>query len=103
MTEATILALVAIVGTVITALFKLLNDNTKALTALVEESRKGNVEAAKRNGHLGDQNIKITELIVNHEKDVHALVGEAVTKVIETVQNVKVQNVEQQHVETTTE
>lgn len=95
MTEATVLALVAIVGSVITALFKLLNDNTKAQNAtagamksLVEETRKGNEEAAERNGHLGEQNIQITELIATHT-----------TKTIEAIDGIKSQHVDQ-HVDT---
>jgi hypothetical protein len=56
-----ILALIAIVGTIVAGLFKLLNDNTKALIALVEETRTGNREAKERNGHLGEQNIQLGE------------------------------------------
>lgn len=53
-----------------------LNNNTKAnektalaMSKLVTETRKGNREAAERNGHLGEQNIKITELVANHTKE----------------------------------
>lgn len=56
------LALIAIVGTVITALFKLLNDNTKALQALVAETKDGNDKAEARNGHLGNQNVEIANI-----------------------------------------
>lgn len=45
--NAVALALIAIVGSVITALFKLLNNNTKAIKSLDEGSRE-------RNGHLGE-------------------------------------------------
>lgn len=74
------LALVAIVGSVITALFKLLNDNTKALKALavsndqrtrVEKANskkqiavleKTAKEAEQRNGHLGEQNLELAKI-----------------------------------------
>jgi hypothetical protein len=76
------LALIGIVGTVVAGLFKLLNDTIKANTKAVEKmaaetgkvaaeavlSRKvqerGFEEAKQRNGHLGEQNVQITELIV---------------------------------------
>lgn len=81
------LALVAIVGTVITGLFKLLNDNTKALYKLVHSSEKvaeatqrAAREAKQRNGHLGDQTIKIGEqnvqivkLLQTQNKDVSTI------------------------------
>lgn len=110
MTESTIiLSLIGIVGTVVTALFKLLNANTraqtestKAMQALVAETRKGNREAAQRNGHLGEQNIKITELIIEHEKDVDKKFNHAVSTVIEAVQNVKKQHVVEQTVDKST-
>lgn len=85
MTEATVLALVAIVGSVITALFKLLNDNTKALNALVTETKQGNIEAKERNGHLGEQNVQITELIAAHTE-----------KTIEAIDNLKTQHIDTQ-------
>lgn len=95
MTEATILALVAIVGSVITALFKLLADNTKAqaksaeaMSALVQETRKGNVEAAQRNGHLGEQNENITRLIVSHAEDSKLWADSAATKVVSELESV---------------
>jgi hypothetical protein len=72
MENATIIALISviaafvtIVGTVITTLFKLLSENTKVTSALVEETKTGNAEAKQRNGHLGEQNIQITELITS--------------------------------------
>lgn len=78
------LAAIGLTGTilaaVVTPLFKLLNANTAALNniaetnkELVKETRKGNKEAAQRNGHLGEQNIQITELISKHNKEVSAL------------------------------
>lgn len=68
------LAAIALVGTilglVVTPLFKLLNANTRATTALVNETRKGNEEAKQRNGHLGDQSLKLAKLITAQNKDV---------------------------------
>ena len=67
--DPTTLALIAIVGTVITALFKLLNDNTKALTKVAHSSdlvakatTKSAKEAKDRNGHLGEQNVQIAQI-----------------------------------------
>ena len=74
------LALIAIVATVITALFKLLADNTKAQSKMVEatqqvatETAKGNREAKQRNGHLGQQNVQITELITGQNRDIGSI------------------------------
>lgn len=79
-TSQTELALVAIVASVITALFKLLNDNTRALkglqkstearTEVERESSNKTIavlertanEAEQRNGHLGEQNIEIAKI-----------------------------------------
>lgn len=75
-----ILALIGIVATVITGLFKLLNDNTKALTKVAKssekvamETAKGSREAKQRNGHLGDQNLKLAELVSAQGKDIAAI------------------------------
>ncbi len=78
--DATNLALVGVVSTVIVSLFKLLADNTKALGQLVDsnkeiaqEARTGNAEAKQRNGHLGEQNIQIAQLITNQGLDINAI------------------------------
>lgn len=71
MTDSTVaLAVVALFGTVFTALFKLLNDNTKALNKMTiasekiaVETAKGNREAKQRNGHLGQQNVQIAVML----------------------------------------
>jgi hypothetical protein len=80
--DASVLALIAIVGTVITALFKLLNDNTKALGQLVDSNAKiaqaterGAREAKERNGHLGEQSIQIATLVRDQNKDVSEIKG----------------------------
>lgn len=89
------LALIAIVGSVITALFKLLNDNTKVQRELVEETRRGNREAAERNGHLGEQNIQITHLITKVNKDI----VHAIDRNYKAMVNVKEQHVKHQVVD----
>ncbi len=60
----------SILGLVVTPLFKLLNANTKATTALVDETRKGNEEAKERNGHLGEQSLHLAALVKAQNKDV---------------------------------
>ena len=45
-----------------------LNDLTKSNNLIAKETKKAAKEAAERNGHLGEQNIQITELISNHTK-----------------------------------
>jgi hypothetical protein len=80
------LALIAIVGTVITGLFKLLNDNTKALGKLVKSSekvaeatQKSAKEAKQRNGHLGEQNVKIAELVTLGNETHHEILAQLQT------------------------
>lgn len=77
-----------------------LDKNTKsnqltadAMKSLVSETRKGNREAEKRNGHLGEQNVQIAELIAEHTK--------TITKELKKLekQTVKQQTVEHQTVE----
>lgn len=75
------LAAIGLVGSilalVVTPLFGLLRANTKALSNLVESSEKvaqatarGAAEAKTRNGHLGDQNLKLAQLVTDQNKDV---------------------------------
>jgi len=70
MNDAVTLALIAIIAAVIPALFKLLNDNTKAVNKMAESNGlianatiKGNNEAKQRNGHLGEQNIQLANML----------------------------------------
>lgn len=74
------LALIAIVGTVITALFKLLNNNTRTLNKVAVASdkvAKATIRAAKeakdRNGHLGEQNVQIAKLVTEQNRDVKSI------------------------------
>lgn len=63
----------SILGLVVTPLFKLLNANTKATTALVEETRKGNREAKERNGHLGEQSLHLAALVSAQNRDIEGV------------------------------
>lgn len=87
MSDSTVpLAAIGLVGTilalVVTPLFGLLNKNTKAqdenteaLKALVIETKDGNDKAEVRNGHLGEQNVQIAELVTNQNKDVSEILS----------------------------
>lgn len=78
------LAAIGLVATiltlVVTPLFKLLRENTKALSKVAEASEKVATattksanEAKERNGHLGEQSYKIAELITKQNKDVKTI------------------------------
>lgn len=98
----------AVLTLVVRPLFKLLADNTKAtnaqataaesqakaMEALVAETRKGNKEAKQRNGHLGEQNIQITELITKMGTDMKS----AADRNHDAIVNVKEQHVQHQTV-----
>jgi len=78
--NTTTLAFIGVIGTVITALFKLLNDNTKALNRLVTSSekvalatQKAAKEAKERNGHLGEQSIKLAEALNTQNAEIHTI------------------------------
>ncbi len=78
--DATTLALIGVVGAVITGMFKLLADNTRALNKVAKSSEKvaaattkSAKEAKQRNGHLGEQNIKIVELITGQNAALSSL------------------------------
>lgn len=74
------IAFITFVGTVFTAMFKLLNNNTKALSKLVTSNEKiaaatakGAREAKQRNGHLGDQSVQLAKLVTQQNKDVASI------------------------------
>lgn len=73
--------------------------DTKVGRELVQETRKGNKEAAERNGHLGEQNENITKLIVAHAADTKAMADQASIKIIKSLKDIKVQNVKTQNIE----
>lgn len=63
--SAVALALIGILSFTVTALFKLLNantkataNNTKALQSIAKETAKGNKEAKQRNGHLAELTVQ---------------------------------------------
>lgn len=96
----------AILAMVVKPLFSLLKNNTraqdrtaKAMESLVQETRKGNKEAAERNGHLGEQNIQITELIAKHTSTMEKNFGIIEDKL--TKQKVEEQIVEHQVIKET--
>lgn len=59
-----------------------------ATQALVSETRKGNEEAKFRNGHLGDQNVKLAEMVDN--------VG---SNILEAIQNISEQHIVKQTID----
>lgn len=75
--EATTLALIAILGTVVTGLFKLLSNNTKALDKMshsMGEVAKSNKriadESKQRNGHLGELIVKQGEIAMQNKDQI---------------------------------
>lgn len=104
------LALIALIGTLAGGFFKLFQDQNKthskiadglktltesgnkqaaATKEVAEATKRGNREAAERNGHLGEQNVQITELIRTTRSDV-----------IDHLDNIKEQHVDKQIVDT---
>lgn len=89
MDSAVVLALIAIIAAVIPALFGLLKANTTALNKIAESNtltvreatlgrkaqERGFEEAKTRNGHLGDQNIKIAEIAAAGNKLTEQVLG----------------------------
>lgn len=65
-----------------------IKEMAKASKMVAAETKKGNEEARIRNGHLGEQNIQIAELVKATKEDM-----------LKAVQNVKIQHVEQQTVD----
>lgn len=87
MESAAILALIGILGSTMVALFKLLNNNTKAIKSLDEGSRE-------RNGHLGEMVTRQIEIAIeNKDQIVSQISGLTIDK--QTVHN---QTVEHEHV-----
>jgi hypothetical protein len=54
MDSAIVLALIGILGSTIATLFKLLDNNTKAVNSLVETNDRMARESKERNGHLAE-------------------------------------------------
>lgn len=84
MSDAIFLALMSMMGAIIAGFFKMIDSQSKAqakLTdavkemadsskAVAEATETGNREAKERNGHLGEQNIQIAQLVTSQNKDV---------------------------------
>lgn len=99
MESAAVLALIAIVGSVITAQFKVINSGAKATEKqakatedLVKETRKGNKEAKDRNGHLG-------ELIIQSMESTKTVTKGATQTIIDAVGHVNTQHISNQTVD----
>lgn len=109
MSDQTIALLLGTFGTIIAGFFKLINDQNKVHGKIVEgltkletsgnaqaeamqlvaaETKQGNKESAKRNGHLGEQNVQITELITAARADM-----------LSAVENVNEQHIKKQVVD----
>lgn len=109
MSDQTIALLLGTFGTIIAGFFKLINDQNKvhgkiaegltkletsgnaqaeAMQLVAKETKQGNRESAKRNGHLGEQNIQITKLITETRADM-----------LNAVENVHEQHIEHQIVD----
>lgn len=109
MSDQVTLALIGMIGAIIAGFFKMIdsqNKNQKELTkavnilsvnsdkqtkaslAIAKETKQGNIEAKERNGHLGEQNVQITELIAAHTE-----------KTIEAIDNLKTQHIDTQLVD----
>ena len=87
-TDASNLALIGILATVVTGLFKLLRDNTKALERVAVATEQGAQEAKERNGHLGTQTLQVAKIgrqgISMSKKILDRLERSAVTLAVET-------------------
>lgn len=109
MSDQTVIALLGIFGSITAGFFKLINDQNKvhgkiadglealkdsgvaqaeAMKEVAKETKQGNKESAKRNGHLGEQNVQITKLITETRADM-----------LNAVENVKEQHVDLQVVD----
>ena len=76
-----------------------IKDMAKSNREIAHETKKGNAEAKERNGHLGEQNIQIAELVTKQNKDI-ASMNKIVTKNLgRRTQLVEQQVVEHQHIE----
>lgn len=80
-------------------MIKAMNRMAESNRQIADETRKGNVEAKERNGHLGEQNERITELVLAHSKEAQGLVEVAAAKVTETLAKA-LKSLESQHVDT---
>ena len=70
------------------ALIKALDDMALSNRSIADETKQGNLEAKQRNGHLAEQNVQITELVI-----------QAKTDTIQAIREIKEQHVVNQTIE----
>jgi len=102
--SATVLGLFKIIATqtqAVVLLAKNIEENTAISRDIVEETRNGNREAALRNGHLGEQNIKIAKLVTRQNADVKGI-RNTNDKIVDLLKKSKDQHVETQIVDVQT-
>ena len=68
---------------------------------IADQTRKGNREAEKRNGHLGEQNIEIAKLVASQNSDVKEI-RDTNKKIVDLLKKGKDQHVDTQIVDTQT-
>lgn len=73
-----------------------ISDMAESNRTIADEMRDGNRKAEIRNGHLGDQNVKITELVIQAKEDTIKAVSEITEQhvVQQVVENEQVMNKE---------
>jgi len=106
MESAVFLAVIAVFSTMVVGLFKIidkltenLKDNTDSNRLIADATTKGNEEARIRNGHLGEQNIKIAKLVTRQNADVKGI-RNTNDKIVDLLKKSKDQHVETQIVDT---
>jgi len=68
---------------------------------IADQTRKGNREAEKRNGHLGEQNIEIAKLVASQNSDIKEI-RDTNKKIVDLLKKGKDQHVDTQVVDTQT-
>jgi len=115
MDSAVFLAVLAVFSTMVVGLFKIidtqnkaqallaenLKDNTDSNREIADATNKGNEEAKIRNGHLGEQNIKIAKLVTSQNTDVKGI-RNTNNKIVELLKLNKDQHIETQIVDVQT-
>ena len=68
---------------------------------IADQTRKGNREAEKRNGHLGEQNIEIAKLVASQNSDIKEIL-DTNKKIVDLLKKGKDQHVDNQIVDNQT-
>jgi len=68
---------------------------------IADQTRKGNREAEKRNGHLGEQNIEIAKLVASQNSDIKEIL-DTNKKIVDLLKKGKDQHVDTQVVDNQT-